>query len=35
MRKGSECGMGFADWEAFEAGDQVQVYEEISEKRRL
>ncbi|KAK4552767.1 translation initiation factor IF-2 [Recurvomyces mirabilis] len=35
MRKGSECGMGFDDWEGFEVGDQVQTYEEISEKRRL
>ncbi|KAK3072705.1 translation initiation factor IF-2 [Teratosphaeriaceae sp. CCFEE 6253] len=35
MRKGTECGMGFEGWEGFEVGDQVQVYEEIREKRRL
>ncbi|EXJ67229.1 translation initiation factor IF-2 [Cladophialophora psammophila CBS 110553] len=35
MRKGSECGMGFENWEAFEVGDQIQSFEEISEKRAL
>jgi len=35
MRKGTECGMGFEGWEAFEVGDQVQTYEEISERRKL
>ncbi|CAK1359597.1 Translation initiation factor IF-2, mitochondrial [Cercospora beticola] len=35
MRKGSECGMGFDDWESFEVGDQVQTYEEIRERRKL
>lgn len=35
MRKGSECGMGFDEWEAFEVGDQIQTYEERSEKRTL
>jgi translation initiation factor IF-2 len=36
MRKGTECGIGFGEvWEAFEVGDQVQVYEEVTEKRRL
>jgi len=35
MRKGTECGMGFGDWEAFEVGDQVQTYEETSERRKL
>ncbi|KAI7278497.1 initiation factor 2 [Hortaea werneckii] len=35
MRKGTECGMGFDEWEAFEVGDQIQTYEEFSEKRRL
>lgn len=33
MRKGSECGMGFENWEAFEVGDQIQSFEEITEKR--
>ena len=35
MRKGAECGMGFEGWEAFEVGDQVQTYEEVSERRKL
>lgn len=35
MRKGSECGMGFDDWEGFEVGDQVQTYEQVREKRKL
>jgi translation initiation factor IF-2 len=35
MRKGTECGMGFENWEGFEVGDVAQTYEEISEKRRL
>jgi len=35
MRKGSECGLGFEDWEAFEVGDQIQTYEERSERRTL
>lgn len=35
MRKGTECGMAFEDWEGFEVGDQVQCYEEKQEKRYL
>ncbi|KAK8222082.1 translation initiation factor IF-2 [Zalaria obscura] len=35
MRKGTECGIGFDGWEAFEVGDQIQTYEEIVEKRTL
>jgi len=35
MRKGNECGMGFTDWSEFQVGDQIQCYEEISEKRTL
>ena len=35
MRKGTECGMGFQDWEDVREGDQVQSYEEKSEKRTL
>lgn len=35
MRKGTECGIGFNAWEGFEAGDQIQCYEERSEKRTL
>lgn len=35
MRKGTDCGMGFNDWTAFQIGDQVQCYEEITERRTL
>ena len=35
MRKGTECGIGFEDWEDFEVGDQIQCYEERIEKRSL
>ncbi|KAK4098098.1 initiation factor 2 [Parathielavia hyrcaniae] len=35
MKKGSECGMSFADWDQLQEGDQIQMYEEITEKRKL
>jgi translation initiation factor IF-2 len=35
MKKGSECGMSFEDWFDFHVGDQIQSYEEKSEKRYL
>lgn len=35
MRKGTECGIGFDGWSGFEEGDQVQTYEEKTEKRTL
>jgi translation initiation factor IF-2 len=35
MRKGTECGIGFAEWQGFKVGDQVQCYEETTEKRFL
>ncbi|RMD40900.1 hypothetical protein DV735_g4231, partial [Chaetothyriales sp. CBS 134920] len=35
MRKGTECGMSFANWEDFREGDKIQCYEELSEKRKL
>ncbi|KAI9797867.1 MAG: hypothetical protein M1833_005067 [Piccolia ochrophora] len=35
MRKGTDCGMGFGEWEGFRPGDQVQCYEEKIEKRSL
>ena len=35
MRKGSECGMGFENWDEFEVGDRIQSFEENSEKRKL
>ncbi|SPQ24670.1 fd8f08ae-f664-498e-9832-77ca331ba535 [Thermothielavioides terrestris] len=35
MKKGSECGMSFADWDELQVGDHIQVLEEFTEKRRL
>lgn len=35
MRKGTECGLSFENWGDFQAGDQIQAYEEITEKRHL
>jgi translation initiation factor IF-2 len=35
MKKGSECGMSFADWDELQAGDQIQMIEEVLEKRKL
>lgn len=35
MRKDTECGMGFREWEDFQVGDRVQCYEESREKREL
>ncbi|CBX98219.1 similar to translation initiation factor IF-2 [Plenodomus lingam JN3] len=35
MRKDTECGISFADWEDFEVGDKIQCYEERFEKRSL
>ncbi|KAL4734002.1 hypothetical protein BDV11DRAFT_69299 [Aspergillus similis] len=35
MRKDTECGIGFENWTDFAVGDQIQCYEEISEKRHL
>lgn len=34
-RKGSECGIGFTNWDKFEAGDVIKSYEEISHPRFL
>ena len=33
--KGSECGIGFAKYEAFEVGDMIQTFEEVREVRKL
>lgn len=33
IQKGSECGIGFENWTAFEVGDMIQRYEEKIEKR--
>ncbi|KAK4148806.1 hypothetical protein C8A00DRAFT_19426 [Chaetomidium leptoderma] len=35
MKKGSECGMSFGDWDELQAGDQIQIIEEYTEKRKL
>ena len=35
MRKGTECGMSFENWEDMEVGDRVQCFEEMSEPRKL
>ncbi|KAI9786515.1 MAG: hypothetical protein M1816_007896 [Peltula sp. TS41687] len=36
MRKGAECGIGFAqDWDQFQVGDMIVCYEEKKEKRFL
>ncbi|PGG97163.1 translation initiation factor IF-2 [Blastomyces parvus] len=35
MRKGTECGIAFENWNDFRVGDHVQCYEEKSEKRTL
>ncbi|KAI0425767.1 hypothetical protein F5Y09DRAFT_334721 [Xylaria sp. FL1042] len=35
MRKGTECGMGFVEFQDLEVGDQVQAYEEVRTTRSL
>ncbi|KAF9873587.1 translation initiation factor IF-2 [Colletotrichum karsti] len=35
IRKGSECGISFDGFADFQAEDQIQVYEEVIEKRSL
>jgi translation initiation factor IF-2 len=35
MAKGSECGIGFEDFQDLRVDDQVQTYEIIEEKRTL
>lgn len=35
MKKGSECGVGCIDFQDVQAGDQVQAYETVREKRSL
>lgn len=35
MGKGTECGIGFEDFEDLRMDDQVQTYEVIREKRHL
>ncbi|KAJ5908977.1 Translation initiation factor IF-2 [Penicillium taxi] len=35
MRKDTECGINFENWDGFAVGDHVQCYEEIHEQRSL
>ncbi|CAK7197796.1 translation initiation factor IF-2 [Sporothrix eucalyptigena] len=35
MRKGTECGISFEEFDDIEVGDKIQAYEEIHEKRHL
>lgn len=35
MRRGTECGVSFESWDQFEAGDVIQLYEEVQQKRYL
>ncbi|KAI1763663.1 initiation factor 2 [Hypoxylon sp. FL1150] len=34
-RKGTECGIGFEEFQDFEVGDQIQAYEEVKTQRSL
>lgn len=35
IKKGAECGVGCVDFQDLEAGDVIQAYEEVREKRTL
>ncbi|KAI0449912.1 hypothetical protein F5B21DRAFT_492718 [Xylaria acuta] len=35
MRKGTECGMGFEQFQDLQTGDQIQAYEEVRTSRNL
>ncbi|KAJ2968848.1 hypothetical protein NUW58_g10128 [Xylaria curta] len=35
MRKGTECGIGFEEFQNLEVGDQIQAYEEVRTARKL
>ncbi|KAI0118050.1 initiation factor 2 [Hypoxylon sp. NC0597] len=35
VHKGTECGIGFEEFQDFEVGDQIQAYEEVKTKRTL
>ncbi|KAI8946166.1 hypothetical protein F4801DRAFT_565717 [Xylaria longipes] len=35
MRKGTECGMGFEEFQDIQVGDQIQAYEEVRTARNL
>lgn len=34
-KRGTECGLSFENWDKFQAGDKIQIYEEISHPRYL
>lgn len=33
MRKGTECGMMFGEFDDFQTGDIIQLFENVEEKR--
>lgn len=35
MRKGSECGIGFEEFQDFKVGDLIQAYEEVVTPRNF
>jgi translation initiation factor IF-2 len=35
MKKDTECGISFDNWESFEVGDKIQTFTEIEEERKL
>ncbi|KAI1411581.1 initiation factor 2 [Hypoxylon sp. FL1857] len=35
VHKGTECGIGFEEFQDFEVGDKIQAYEEVKTKRSL
>ncbi|KAI1371632.1 initiation factor 2 [Hypoxylon crocopeplum] len=35
VRKGTECGIGFEEFQDFEVGDQIQAYEQVTTERNL
>lgn len=35
MRKGTECGMMFEDFDDFQTGDIIQLFETIEEQRHV
>ncbi|ORY67039.1 uncharacterized protein BCR38DRAFT_338280 [Pseudomassariella vexata] len=35
VRKGGECGIGFAEFQNLQVGDQIQAFEEVTTQRKL
>lgn len=35
MRKGTECGMMFENFDGFQTGDIIQLYENVEEQRHV